>query len=274
MERSRGETTPVTTGAGGLAGSSEVKGVVTQTQDPLKVAAVLGDPTRYRIYQYILQSERGSVTAQEIARRFGLHPNVARMHLTKLADIGLLTTRAEKTGRGGRPVHTYSPTGQAVSVTVPARDYRLLSDLLSEALAHMGEEALPVLTQVGRAYGRRMAQEALQTLTEDSPRPSPRQLLEATARRLGAHGVGVEVVTGSDGDVSLVFSNCGFQEIALRRPEYVCHLCQGMVQGVAEECLPAARVHAEASLPRGDRRCVYSVPTRVPARLGGQVWVD
>lgn len=243
-------------------------------QDPLKVAAVLGDPTRYDIYQYILQADKGAVTAQEIARTFGLHPNVARMHLTKLADIGLLVSRAEKTGRGGRPVHAYSPSGEAVSVTVPTRDYEMLSMLLSEALSLLGDQATAALARVGRSYGRRLAQEALQAAELEPDRPARRQWLEATARALGAHGIGVEVMETREGDLSLVFRNCGFREVALRHPDHICHLCQGMVQGVVEECFQAAGVEAEASLPRGDRRCVYSLPMLAPVQLEGELRSD
>ena len=52
----------------------------------LKITHTLADETRYSIYQYVLQ-EGKEVTVHEIATAFSIHPNVARMHLTKLADV-------------------------------------------------------------------------------------------------------------------------------------------------------------------------------------------
>ena len=47
------------------------------------------------------------VTVAEIAARFGLHPNVARMHLAKLEQAGFLATDFRRTSGGGRPAKLY-----------------------------------------------------------------------------------------------------------------------------------------------------------------------
>ena len=35
--------------------------------------------------------KRKTVTVQHIADKFGIHPNVARLHLTKLSEINIIT---------------------------------------------------------------------------------------------------------------------------------------------------------------------------------------
>ena len=71
-------------------------------EQTLKITSVLSDPTRYKIYQYITE-RHNDVTVQEIADQFEIHPNVARLHLSKLEDVSMLSSETKKTGKGGRP---------------------------------------------------------------------------------------------------------------------------------------------------------------------------
>ena len=78
----------------------------------------LGDPTRRGIYIAIRQSAEG-MTASSVAAVFGIHSNVARHHLDRLADDGFLevTTRraAGKSGPGaGRPAKCYTATNKVI----------------------------------------------------------------------------------------------------------------------------------------------------------------
>ncbi len=228
-------------------------------QDPLKVAGVLGDPTRYAIYQSIMASNKTAVTAQEVAEQFSLHPNVARIHLNKLQEIGLLVSQPEKSGRGGRPVHTYAVTGQAVSVTVPNRDYELLANLMSEALNLVGPEGLRALVSVGRNFGEKLAAEAAGSSGLNPLWASEADLVDLAAQALTMHGIGVEAVRDDDG-ARLVLRNCGFREVALRHPGQVCHLCEAVVGGVMETLFSVRGVGASATLPTGGKHCVYQVP--------------
>lgn len=61
----------------------------------LKITNVLSDPTRFYIYQYITNCHR-DVTVQEIADKFSIHPNVARLHLSKLEDVRMLYAETKK----------------------------------------------------------------------------------------------------------------------------------------------------------------------------------
>lgn len=64
-------------------------------ENTLKVTNVLSDPTRFYIYQYITKRHQ-DVTVQEIADEFSIHPNVARLHLSKLEDVRMLHSETKK----------------------------------------------------------------------------------------------------------------------------------------------------------------------------------
>ena len=75
---------PSTTGA-----SATGNGNFTATVSAITHA--FGDPTRRGIYLFVRDAtadEGRGVTAAQVAEQFGLHPNVARHHLDKLAAGG------------------------------------------------------------------------------------------------------------------------------------------------------------------------------------------
>lgn len=227
------------------------------------MSAVLGDPTRYNIYQHVLAAP-GPVHVADVAKRFTLHPNVARMHLGKLAEIGLIQVRTEKSGKGGRPSYAYTPSGSAVSLTVPARDFQLLADLLVQSLALLGNGGMEAVEQIGMTFGRRLGREALEKLAPSlmaaNGASGPEALLEACATALNRLGVSAHVATGVGGRPSLVLKSCGFQEVASSHPDQVCHLCKAMVEGVAQTCAEAhPDVTQAGTVPKGDKECVYEV---------------
>lgn len=229
-------------------------------KDPQKVSAVLADPTRYAIYQYVMAAKH-PVPVAEAAKQFGLHANVARMHLAKLTDIGLLSAEAEKTGKGGRPGYVYTPSGYTVSLTVPAREFQLLANLLVQSLMLTGAGGREAISQIGRTFGLRLGMEALQAAgPQASSSTGPEDLYQICAEALHRLGVSTYVHQHPDGSAQLAMRNCGFREVATAYPEHVCSLCHAMVEGVTAVCLEAApEVKRAASVPEGDRECVYEV---------------
>lgn len=226
-------------------------------RDPHKIGVVLGDPTRFSIYQLIVSSGVKSVTAQEIAGRFGLHPNVARMHLNKLKEVGLLVARAEKSGKGGRPGLAYASSGKPLSLNFPPREYRLLSELLCQALSVLGAQGLAALEEVARNYGRQVADQVYDQLGVPPQDVSVEDLLASAAQTLTQQGLDATVVSAGTVSATLRLNNCSFEEVAARYPLFICHLCRGLVRGVLEAHLDVARVRGEASILRGDRSCDY-----------------
>ena len=122
-----------------------------------ELSAVLADDTRYRIYRWIAEQPGTDVTVADVAGEFGLHPNVARMHLAKLEQAGFLATGFRRAAGGGRPAKLYRLSDLVVTFGFPPRRYELLSRLALNALAAGGtrDDALRVCLEAGAAEGRR-----------------------------------------------------------------------------------------------------------------------
>jgi len=233
--------------------------------DPVKISAVLGDPTRLGIYQYVLKSSE-PVSTQDAALRFGLHPNVARMHLTKLVDLGVLKAEPEKGGRG-RPGMLYSPSGEAVNLSYPTRDFELLSDLLSETIGALGDAARPVLEKVGRDFGRRLVRQTLNESGIDPKEANPATILQLSAQALDSHGLDLRLGTDGQRTLHLTLKSCGFKEVASKHPQLVCHLCHQIVQGVLETQSEIEGLKATGTLPHGDKCCTFEANVDIDEEL-------
>ena len=104
------------------------------------------------------------MTVAEVASEVGVHPNVARHHLDKLAAGGYIEVVRPRggLGRSGAPG---GPTVEALrrrrvrrTLDVPVRSDDLVLALLGRALDRLPrEEAEAMAEEVGATYGRAMA---------------------------------------------------------------------------------------------------------------------
>ena len=139
-------------------------------------------------------STTDGVTAAQVAEQFGLHPNVARHHLDKLAAGGYLEVAVER-AEGAAPAarrSTTAPPPTASPLEVPVRSDDLVLALLGRSLA-----LLPPTrprrwprrsARVRRGDGRRArsAHDATQRLA--AGQRSLRSAMHAVADALTAHG--------------------------------------------------------------------------------------
>ncbi|MEI8239676.1 MAG: helix-turn-helix domain-containing protein, partial [Actinomycetota bacterium] len=156
------------------------------------ITNAFGDPTRRGIY-LLARDTDGGVTASQVAEKFGVHPNVARHHLDKLAAGGYLEVvieRAEGAG-AGRPSKHYRVPAAARTETmsdVPVRSDDLVLSLLGRALALLPpDQAQAMAEEVGQEYGAAMAQ-GLTGADLSSGQRSLRSAMQAVADALSAHG--------------------------------------------------------------------------------------
>ena len=193
------------------------------------LAATLGDATRRGIYITARQTPE-PVTAGQVADLFGIHPNVARHHLDRLAADGYLrvTRRSAKSRRGpgaGRPAKRYEPTDKAVSVEYPARRYDLLAELLAQLVERLSPEgAGDAAEEIGHEYGRRLAAE-IGFPADDG--------YDEAVRAVAAAMIGVGFETEArPAEHELVTRFCPFGDTAARHPHLVCRIDQGIVRGL------------------------------------------
>jgi len=220
------------------------------------ITSAFGDPTRREIYLFSREHAEG-VTAAEVARRFELHPNVARHHLDKLAGGGYLEVAVARIGNAGagRPSKLYRATEQSATLEFPVRHDDLLVALLGRALALIpANEAAAMAEEVGMEYGRVMAKSLGDT--SDGQR-SFRSALHAVADALTAHGFAAHAEKHGT-ELRIVSEHCPFGGAAIENP-VICAVDRGMVRGMLGALYGDTSPELESSIPMGDQVCVTAV---------------
>ena len=216
------------------------------------VTSAFGDPTRRHIFLFAREAERG-VTAAEVAEHFGLHPNVARHHLDKLAAGGYLEVHLERseTGGVGRPSKRYRPGEKDDDLAFPARRDDLLVTLLARTLALVPEhQAAAMAEDVGEEYGRSLAQ---QMSTADAHR-SFRAAHHAVADALSAHGFAAHAEARGT-SLAIVTDHCPLGDAATQHP-VICPVDRGIVRGMLTGLYGETTPVTAASRAHGDDACV------------------
>ena len=197
----------------------------------LKITNVLSDPTRYYIYQHIAKRHE-EVTVQEIADIFEIHPNVARLHLTKLEDVNMLISETKKTGKGGRPSRLYRLSEAVIQLNFPYRDYQLLSKIAMETMFSLGEAGRTALFNTGRLFGKELAEQHLKGIGGQNSLSFDHKLSIIKDASTTA-GFYPEFVTSEDHSaIFFKIHNCPFKEIAFEQKEAVCGMHHEFLRGM------------------------------------------
>jgi predicted ArsR family transcriptional regulator len=194
--------------------------------------AGLGDPLRRALYRHI--AERGDpVSRDDAAHAVGISRPLAAYHLDKLVDDGLLEARYQRRGgrRGpgaGRPAKHYVRASRQIELSLPARDYDGLAELLAGAVeADPSGAAQAALYRAAGALGGQLGAEAATLAGSDA---DPAQVLAALRQALAAHGY--EPYGEADGTIRL--RNCPFDRIAANHRNLICGANLAMVRGLAD----------------------------------------
>ena len=234
------------------------------------ITDAFGDPTRRSIYLFVKERSGDSadsalgVTASMVAAEVGVHTNVARHHLDKLAAGGYLevvSTRVAGAG-AGRPSKRYVAVGDADTGDFPVRSDDLVLSLLGRALDRLPhDEAEMIAEEVGAEYGRAMA-EGLTGDALTSGRRSLRSAMQSVADALTAHGFAAHT-DGRNGQLRIINDHCPFGDVATDHP-VICAVDRGMVKGmlaalVDDHAATSVDVVSESSVARGDTVCSTAV---------------
>lgn len=222
------------------------------------ITSAFGDPTRRAIYLFARDHD-GGATAAQVAEEFGLHPNVARHHLDKLAAGGYLEVAVERsTGTGaGRPSKHYRAVGEKANLEMPVRTDDLVLELLGKTLAALPQEtAEQIAEDVGAQYGRTIAAGMVGSDVQRAQR-SLRSALHAVADALTAHGFAAHTESRNN-QLRIVNTHCPFGNTAIDHP-VICAVDRGMVRGMLGALYGDIDTLLESSRPQGDTFCVTSV---------------
>ena len=226
---------------------------------PIAAVALLAERMRRDLYDFVRRAN-GPVTRDEAAAHTGISRRLAAFHLDKLVHGGLLRAHTERPAVGvGRRPKVYEPEPVELAVSVPARQYDLLAELLVDAVSATDHPA----TEPGPATEAGSPPEQGPPLEPGSP---PGAVVAATARdqarqrgrragvdaraqlrpgRLGPERAvtlpqsvletcGYEPVRQAPRE--LVLRNCPFDRLAQRSRDLVCGInhafCSGLVEGL------------------------------------------
>lgn len=187
--------------------------------DPIATVAVLDEPTRRRLYEYVVRA-REPVGRDEASSAVGVSRPTAAFHLDRLADEGLLDVvhlrLSGRTGPGaGRPSKLYLRAPLQVEVSLPQRRYDLAGEVLAAAVEEAGVTGRPI----GEAVASR-AREAGRVLGETAATSDPGPVLAAN---------GFEPRT-EEGTIRL--GNCPFHNLAQQHTELVCGMNLQLLEGL------------------------------------------
>ncbi|QED48621.1 helix-turn-helix transcriptional regulator [Cytobacillus dafuensis] len=226
-------------------------------EQTLKITNVLSDPTRYYIYQYITK-RHNEVTVQEIADNFNIHPNVARLHLSKLEDVNMLVSETQKTGKGGRPSRLYRLSDDVIQLHFPYRDYQLLSKIAMQTLLSLGEQAKSALYETGKKFGLELIDQEKNRSSQFNESLSFDQKLNIIKNAATMSGFHPEF-EANDEKTKIYFQifNCPFKEVAADHEESVCNMHFEFLKGMFEALFDEIELIEKENMLNGCESCSY-----------------
>jgi len=219
----------------------------------------LGDASRARILAVLHEAAGAPLAARQRAGRVGLHANTVRSHLGVLAEVGLVSAKAEERARPGRPRIVYEPMPETAA---PGElgGYRLLAQILAGCLAGSEPDPAARAEQAGQAWGRYLV---------TSPAPltslSAKEAVDRVVRLLDELGFQPKLESDEEGH-KVLMKHCPFSDVATAYEQVVCQVHLGLVRGaLAELSVPVTadrlEPHVEPDL------CVLHMAEKVHARV-------
>jgi len=217
--------------------------------------AALGDPTRRALYRYIA-AQAAPVGREDAAAAVGVPHHVARFHLDRLHEAGLLEVEYKRpAGRGGpgagRPAKLYRPGPAEFSVSIPDRRYDLAGLVLTQAVATAMASDTPAAEALEEAAG-----EAGRAIGE-----AARARADGTGDGAGSLAAAVETLDAygfsprAEGD-GYALGNCPFHALSVQFPEVVCRMNLALIASALDAA--GART-ASARLDPAEGRCCVTV---------------
>ncbi|HMF28269.1 MAG TPA: helix-turn-helix domain-containing protein [Candidatus Cybelea sp.] len=186
---------------------------------------------------------RGSASATDLARSFGLSPNAVRQQLMVLERDGLVAETPVRRGPT-KPTYEFSLTPEADKLFPQAYD-KMLTAVLRELRSQFGTAGVE---QVFDGLSRRAIERARLAITATEPEERVAQLTEM----LRKSGVVAEYSL-IDGGFALHEHNCPYSSAAKEHPE----VCQ-VIHHVIDETLGGEHAQTE-SLAHGGKECRFEL---------------
>jgi predicted ArsR family transcriptional regulator len=223
--------------------------------------AALGEPVRRALYRYVVV-QPSAVSRDAAAEGVGVARHIAKFHLDKLAEDGLLDVEFRRPpGRGGpgagRPAKLYRRSRRDLEVSLPDRRYDLAGRLLAQAITDAERDGVSVADALAAA-----ARDTGQPLGElAAVRAGSKPTTTALAAELCdvLEELGYEPHVGAGG-ISL--ANCPFHALATEYTDLVCGMNLELIAGVLNGLGP---VDLDAHLEPCDGFCCVQLRKHTPS---------
>lgn len=216
--------------------------------DALPSLSNLVDPVRRRLYDYVA-AQRTPVTREQAAAAAGITRTLAAYHLDKLTEAGLIEAGyARSAGRrpgpgAGRPAKHYTRAAQELAVTLPARSYLLMAEVLAAAVE--ADQTGSVRTTAAR-HAHHIGHAAAANAGADVD--------------LALQSLGYEPFRTPGDDIEM--GNCPFHQLSKTHTDLVCSLNLDLIEGLLDG---AGQPMDRAELtPHEGRCCVVIHPSGQP----------
>ncbi|GAB3791348.1 helix-turn-helix transcriptional regulator [Virgibacillus kimchii] len=224
-------------------------------EQTLKVTNVLSDPTRYNIYQHIIQNQR-EVSVVDIAEKFDIHPNVARLHLSKLEDINMVKSYSKKSGKGGRPSRLYRLSDEVIELNFPHRDYKMLATIALESFLDLGEPGRKALYRTGKEYGTKVMEHYQKMpVNQELTVKQKLTILQDAGTMLGMYP-NFEYNEEME-SIRFSINNCPFKEVAVHNHTMICNMHHSFIKGMLEVLFTDIDLKEEENMFEGCQSCKY-----------------
>ncbi|MEC0274497.1 helix-turn-helix transcriptional regulator [Peribacillus frigoritolerans] len=226
-------------------------------EQTLKITNVLADPTRYYIYQHIVNNH-GDVSVQEIADSFNIHPNVARLHLSKLEDIDMLTSNSRKTGKGGRPSRLYRLSDKVIQLHFPYRNFQLLAKIAVQSMMTLGEQGKQALYETGKVFGEELINQQLALNSTSIDRLSFAEKVNMLKNAATIAGLSPEIqASEEENKISFRIFNCPFKEVTEVEPGTICSMHNSFLKGMFEALFENVTIVEKENMMSNCEACSY-----------------
>lgn len=177
----------------------------------MDVLDVIGNRELRETLMAVRRATRSS-SIRDVAAVTGVHRNVARRRLERLAAAGLVTTSFERpsgrTGPGaGRPAKMYAPAPETSAVEFPERHYPELVGLLVDSVPQRRR------SEVGARFGTVLAAAAGVTSERD-----PAAGLEGLCEAIGRLGFQARLDAVETGHAEIVTPTCPLRPLVVANP--------------------------------------------------------
>lgn len=222
----------------------------------IKAISVLADSTRGQIFHWIIQNN--PVTTKGIAERFSLHPNVARGHLDKMEEIGLLRVELKRQSKGGRPAKVYYLGESPVDMQFPPRQYYMLSHLLYKMIDTLGPKAGDIAETIAHEMGEEIPYNPAFNLRQGGNTDFD-AIMRLIAEEMDAFGFHSQVLGVDARSAEIKVNNCVFNELAVKDPKLICRIDLGFLRGMLSRYLDAFSVESEKCITASKSHCCLKI---------------